>query len=64
MEASPPPLENTSGRPLLKGRTLKSGEGAGWFGISGIRALRDSKAEEGEKVSVDFGVFDFKGLPA
>lgn len=26
--------------------------------------MRDSKAEEGEKRSVDFGVLDLKGLPA
>lgn len=26
--------------------------------------MRDSKAEAGEKGSVDFGVLDFKGLPA
>lgn len=26
--------------------------------------MRDSKAEVGEKGSVDFGVLDFKGLPA
>lgn len=59
-----PPLEKTSGRPLLKGRTLKSGEGVGWLGIEGIRDFRDLKAEEGEKESVDFGVLDLKGLPA
>lgn len=34
------------------------------MGILGIRDLSDSKAEEGEKESVDFGVLDFKGLPA
>lgn len=56
-------LDVARGLPFLKGKTLKLMEEPNRV-LSRSWELRDSRAEEGENGSSDFGVFSLMGLPA